>query len=388
MERNAQIGSLYKGSYRAESTNSTPRLSDLANTTDLSQTGSMVGASNRPPPSAQGNLISEYMPNVRSKQSHKKHHANSASASPSRGTTTSSISDLTSAISALELTTNPTLASGEPRKCTCNASIHPLFTAAPNCLNCGKIICALEGLQPCSFCHTPLLTPEETQSMIASLKQERGTERQSAHNRSIAASRSGTPSLSGTPTSSSENLAALGAAKAHRDKLLAFQSQNSQRTKIHDEAADFSTLTPGQTQWMTPVQRAAALKQQQKFLRELEESNRPEYEKTRQVVSLGFNKQGKLVRTYQREKVPSAAATASDDAAEEQEDVDEGNQGLASGSGAFSNNPLLRSGGLIRPIWKPKEGEAEGKGKGRSDETRPSVWRRVQDDEDNEQWVL
>lgn len=230
--------------------------------------------------------------------------------------------------------------------------------------------------------------------MIASLKQERGTERQTAHNRSVAASRSGTPSLSGTPTSSSENLAALAAAKAHRDKLLAYQSQNSQRTKIHDEAADFSTLTPGQTQWMTPVQRAAALKQQQRYLRELEENSRPEYEKTRQVVSLGFNKQGKLVRTYQREKVPSAAGAGASDAAEEEDDVDVAEDGggdthgLTSGSGAFSNNPLLKGGGLIRPIWKPKEGEEQDvKGKGRGGD-RPSVWRRVQDDEDNEQWVL
>lgn len=353
----------------------------------------MVGASNRPPPSAQGNLISEYLPNVRSKQAHKKHHGhNSASSSPSRGgntTTTSSISDLTSAISALELTTNPTLSSNTPRKCTCNASIHPLFAAVPNCLSCGKIICALEGLQPCSFCHTPLLSPEETQSMLASLKQERGSTRQQAHNASVAASRSGTPSLSGTPTSSSENLAALAAAKAHRDRLLAYQSQNSQRTKIHDEAADFATLTPGQTQWMTPVQRAAALKQQQRYLRELEEQNRPEYEKTRQVVSLGFNKQGKLVRTYQREKVPSATADADDPVEDDAEDVEEEREhgGLASGSGAFSNNPLLKGGGLIRPVWKPKEGEVDTKGKGRSGD-RPNVWRRVQDDEDNEQWVL
>jgi hexokinase len=361
----------------------------------------MVGASNRQPPSAQGNLISEYLPNVRSKQSHKKHHGPISSSSPSRATntaTTSSLNDLTSAISALELTTNPSLpTSSHPRKCTCNASIHPLFLAAPNCLSCGKIVCALEGLQPCSFCGTPLLSPEETQSMLSSLKQERGTERQSLHNKSIAASRNATPNISpslsssNTPTSSAENLRALSAAKAHRDKLLAYQSQNSQRTKIHDEAADFSVLNPGATQWITPVQRAAALKQQQKYLRELEENSRPEYEKTRQVVSLGFNKQGKLVRTYQREKVPSAVGDVDVGDGEEVEleelEQKEGGGVLASGSGAFSNNPLLKGGGLIRPIWKPKGGESGKKGKGRSDE-RMSVWRRVQDDEDNEQWVL
>lgn len=136
------------------------------------------------------------------------------------------------------------------------------------------------------------------------------------------------------------------------------------------------------------MQRAAALKQQQKYLRELEEQNRPEHEKTRQVMSLGFNKQGKLVRTYQKERIASAAAVADGDDVEdsvEEQDQADGHE-LTSGSGAFSNNPLMRSGGLIRPIWKPKEGE-EDKGKGRA-EGRSNIWRRVQDDEDNEQWVL
>lgn len=63
-------------------------------------------------------------------------------------------------------------------------------------------------------------------------------------------------------------------------------------------------------------------------------------------------------------------------------------QELGGGGGAFSNNPLLTSGKLIRPVWKSKDGEEGVKSEGKQRERR-SVWRRVQDDnEDNEQWIL
>ena len=262
---------------------------------------------------------------------------------------------------------------------------------APNCTSCGKIICALEGLQPCSFCGTPLISTSETHEILTSLRQERGHERQNQHNTSVSASRSGTPSLSSTPSkgltpaSSSESLrqvAALEEATARRDRLLAFQSENAQRTMVHDEAADFSMITPGQAQWMTPMQRAAALKQQQKYLRDLEEASRPEYEKTRNVMSLGFNKQGKLVKTYEKQRVPSSDVH---DTPEQPEQVVQG--GLPGTSSSSQNtktkqrstNPLV-SAGLIRPVWKPQEngGNLE---QGHSRKAQ-SAWRKVQDDED------
>ncbi|KPI41577.1 uncharacterized protein AB675_9033 [Cyphellophora attinorum] len=321
----------------------------------------------------QGNLISEFMPNVRTKT--KKAHG-SSNAHATTTASSSSIADLSSAISQLEMTTNPSIPS-KPRVCTCNASIHPLFDMAPNCLSCGKIICAFEGLQPCSFCGTKLVSDSETQQILTSLRQERGTERQTAHNSSIAASRSGTPSLSNTPSrgptpvSSSDSLrqnAALEEAKARRDRLLTFQSENAQRTKVHDEAADFSTITPGQAQWMTPVQRAAALKQQQKYLRDLEEASKPEYEKTRSVMSLGFNKQGKLVKTFEKQRI------ARPDPEEAEAEIDA--EPASSGQNTPSANPFARE-GLIRPIWKPS---AEA-GSGSTTAARKNTWRRVQDDE-------
>lgn len=247
---------------------------------DVSPAPGKNAASTKLPPSASGNLISDFgFANVRSKQAKKPQgHAShqqydlsgsqpqSGTSTPvsggkartTTGTTTSSVSDLTSAIAALELSTNPSL-STHRRKCTCNASIHPLFTTAPNCLNCGKIICALEGLQPCSFCDAPILTKTQVQEMIRALKDERGIEKMVAHNigQQSQYSGRGTPTMtpfsgSGTPTDSGDE--AIARATAHRDKLLAFQRENAQRTKIHDEAADYdSTLTTGATQWMTPL---------------------------------------------------------------------------------------------------------------------------------------
>ncbi|KIX09383.1 uncharacterized protein Z518_00462 [Rhinocladiella mackenziei CBS 650.93] len=353
------------------------------------------------PPSASGNLISDFgFANVRSKQSKKPSHTThsqppSGASTPNRGsatTTTSSVADLTAAIAALELSTNPSL-STQRRKCPCNASIHPLFTTAPNCLNCGKIICALEGLQPCSFCDAPILTKDQVNRMIKVLKEERGIEKMAVHNAGQSQSGRGTPILgSSTPDSASgdEASSAAARARAHRDKLLAFQRENAQRTRVHDEAADYDVgLTPGTTQWMSPVQRAAALKKQQKYLRELEEANRPEWEKKKTVMSMSI-KNGKLVKTFEREKAPVLGdKEESDDVGAEEDDGDSQHLRVG-GKGAFSNNPLLASGKLIRPVWKAPDGDGKGKGPERGDGfAGGSMWRRVQDDnEDNEQWIL
>ncbi|KAI5298895.1 Glucosaminyl phosphatidylinositol (GlcN-PI) nositol acylation protein, partial [Ascosphaera pollenicola] len=57
---------------------------------------------------------------------------------------------------------------------------------------------------------------------------------------------------------------------------------------------------------------------------------------------------------------------------------------LGTGKGAFGHNPLLASGGLVRPVWDPK-----GKGNATRHREQKQTWRRVQDDnDDNEQWIL
>lgn len=226
--------------------------------------------------------------------------------------------------------------------------------------------------------------------MIKALKEERGIEKMAAHNASQTHSGRGTPAFGGsTPEALSGDESSLAAARAraHRDKLLAFQRENAQRTRVYDEASDYDmTLTPGSTQWMSPVQRAAALKRQQQYIREMEEANRPEWEKKKTVMSMSI-KNGKLVRTYERQKVSAATEKIDEPVIDADIEHDLADQHLSvGGQGAFSNNPLLASGKLVRPVWRAPEGVDKGK---QREPDRKSVWRRVQDDsEDNERWIL
>ena len=91
-------------------------------------------------------------------------------------------------------------------------------------------------------------------------------------------------------------------------------------------------------------------------------------------------KGGRVRKVYQAAPTETTSAAAED---EETEDLsyDVGRQ--RSGGEAFSRNPLLAAGGLMRPVWKaPEEKKGEPK-------ERQQTWRRVQDDkDDNEQWIL
>ena len=359
-----------------------------------------IPSTSKLPPSASGLLISD-LPNVRT-QSHSRN--SSRTASPATKTrinvaggssmhgASSTIQDLDSAIRALEVQTNPSL-SADPasRRCDCLATRHPLLAAAPNCLNCGKIVCVKEGIGPCTFCGRALLASEDINSMIRSLKEERGKEKMgfnnASHRRAEVAS---TPRPFAAPSTDAAD-ATLAQARQHRDKLLNFQSENARRTHIIDEAADFETPTAGQSMWSSPVERAAQLKRQQKVLREQEWNAKPDYEKRRQVVSLDVVN-GKVVKRMGQVERPVDATE--DDDADEMGALDEvvQNDGERQREGVFSKNPLL--GGLIRPVWKGK-GKATGDGDeagvdGDNKENRAkNSWRRVQDDnDDNEAWIL
>ncbi|MCJ1310364.1 hypothetical protein MMC25_004028 [Agyrium rufum] len=401
--------------------------------------------SSRLPPSASGSLISD-LPNVRQTTASPKPTSTPASrtASPAPAKSTkihltggqamhgssTVLSDLDSAIRALEIQTNPTLSAADAatinpaaRRCTCMATRHPLLAAAPNCVNCGKIICVKEGIGPCTFCSAPLLNPEEIQAMLSALKEERGKERMSvnnaAHKRADISGPSRPfqtpppPSHPSTPpsqiaasaTTASEN-EALQRAQAHKDRLLTFQSQNAKRTHVIDEAADFETPTSGQSMWASPTQRAEQLKRQQRVLREQEWNAKPEYEKRRVVVSLDVVG-GKVVKRMgtarnEAKDVMIGDSNAGDRDAEEGGVMLGGDHGAqqkdGKGTGLFGRNPLL--GGLIKPKWEPKgkkgeNGEAEDKMDATDDENkenrarRTTTWRRVQDDnDDNEDLIL
>ena len=293
------------------------------------------------------------------------------------------LNELDAAIRSLEISTNSTLLDNEKRKCNCNAARHPLLTAAPNCLNCGKVICVKEGLGPCTFCGTPLLSAVEVQGMIRELREERGREKMAIDAQSH---RKAEVSKKPAPFTAPREIALSPAeqrAKEHRDKLLGFQAQNTKRTTVRDEAADFETpIMGGGNIWASPAERAKQLKKQQKVLAEQEWNARPEYEKRRQVVSIDLVK-GKVVKRMGAVERPQRPESESE-SEEEVEPLPLSDTSGNNGRGTFSRNPLL--GGLIKPVYD------SGKGEENDDypvEPRKKTWRRVQDDlEDNEEIIL
>ncbi|ODV77896.1 zf-C2HC5-domain-containing protein [Suhomyces tanzawaensis NRRL Y-17324] len=214
------------------------------------------------------------------------------------------------------------------RRCNCMATRHPLFEMAPNCLNCGKIICVKEGLQPCSFCGHELLNHKERLEIMNVLRQEKDeleNKQDNLQNKKIQEQKTtlSKPKSKKIVVSmnAGENLwkaqdralkqAELEAkrAKELEDKkeaerkeveeqeeelkkyelskqvnpdllkaqerletLLNFQSTGAERTKIIDNAADYQLPSSGGSMWLSPVERALQLKKQQKILRKHEES--------------------------------------------------------------------------------------------------------------------
>ncbi|PTB65710.1 hypothetical protein BBK36DRAFT_1159845 [Trichoderma citrinoviride] len=298
------------------------------------------------------------------------------------------LADLDAAIRSLEITTNPSLEKdAKSRKCNCVATRHPLQAAAPNCLSCGKVICLKEGLGPCTFCGTPLLSSDEIQAMVRELKDERGKEKMAANaaaHRKADVAKTPAPF---TPPRGLDNDApslAEAAAKAreHRDKLLNFQAQNARRTTVRDEASDFDVsvaMSGTGSMWATPEERAKELKRQQKILREMEWNARPEYEKRQQVISIDLagRRVVKTVAPIQRPATPEE-----DEAEEPNSGVLQETSGNKNAGGAFSANPLL--GAVMRPVYDAKGKGADAEGR----QSRAKGWRRVQDDLDNNEGVI
>ncbi|CAK7233578.1 hypothetical protein SEUCBS140593_008649 [Sporothrix eucalyptigena] len=403
------------------------------------------------------------------------------------------LADFDAAIRSLEVSTNPTLYAANDdanaRRCNCVATRHPLQTAAPNCQSCGKVICVKEGLGPCTFCGSPLLSPADVQAMIKELRAERGREKMAAdreaHQRRAdgrkgmthaqhagglpASASSSTPHMiaghakwggdddgfvslaEAAKQADSQHQSAEAKARAHRDKLLAFQAQNAQRTTVRDEAADFDVgdaLADDSTSrnlWATPEERARELRRQQKLLREMEWNARPEYEKRQQVLSIDVTGRKVFRKTVVMDQ-PRPASPTSEEEREKDEyghhgpgaailtdadgNKDTGRDRTGNNGGAFSKNPLL--GHLIKPVYdarsrakaaaeeekgkkgnkKDKENDGKGKGKGKAEAAKdenssssksPAVdenaslpgrreagsrWRRVQDDLDNNEAVI
>lgn len=211
------------------------------------------------------------------------------------------------------------------RKCNCMAKRHPLFEVAPNCLNCGKIICAKEGLQPCSFCGRELLSSKDKWEIINLLRDEKNsieskekklkdtnnkdqitqTTNKNKNKKIVITMNAGenlwkaqNNALKKMEADKKINQELLEKIKKEREEiaeqekelkryeltnnvnpdllkaqerletLLNFQATGAERTKIIDNASDFEMPNSSSgNMWLSPVERALHLKKQQKQLR-------------------------------------------------------------------------------------------------------------------------
>ncbi|SCU83186.1 LADA_0C10044g1_1 [Lachancea dasiensis] len=252
-------------------------------------------------------------------------------------------------------------------KCNCQGRRHPLFEIAPNCLSCGKIICAREGLHlsECSFCGAELMTLEERTSIIDVLKQER-EDLKSSHS-PVAVERpkksksfkisSGTGTnlfseqdrlferlekekqrelkrkevLDGIGETQKQNPTAadddeedkeLRNAQDRLERLLHFQDTSAQRTKIIDNASDFS-MSNDSNIWGNAQDRALMLKKQQRNVRrweKLEQERRGRRDKV--VMDLVIGKDGKVIMR-EATRVPKTAHAADDEDVEDISDEED-----------------------------------------------------------------
>ncbi|CCH45535.1 hypothetical protein BN7_5117 [Wickerhamomyces ciferrii] len=230
--------------------------------------------------------------------------------------------------------------------CNCMATRHPLFEAAPNCLNCGKIICVKEGYRPCSFCGHEIISLEEKLQIIQVLRGEklqlespsRTPEPQSSNEKQkkkkITLSSGAGVNLWNQQDALFKKLeaedlkkAALAKKQAEESKklkeqdeelsyysnqkgidpdllkaqknlenLLNFQANSAERTKIIDQASDFEIPTGSNLNiWSSSVEKALQLKKQQKQMRKMEKKQKELDGRGKKVMEMVIGKDGKVI---------------------------------------------------------------------------------------------
>ncbi|KAK9235861.1 hypothetical protein V1525DRAFT_241536 [Lipomyces kononenkoae] len=240
------------------------------------------------------------------------------------------------------------------RMCDCQAQRHPLLEVAPNCLHCGKIICVKEGLGPCTYCHTPLLTKEEYDGLVTELRQERGQLKNEIHNDQSKKSTTGgnsrltySGSAGGQPlTTDQAMLPGLDRANDQLSNLLSFQANSVQRTRIIDNASDFELPGSGSDRWLTPTERAMQLRKQQRTLKQMEALEAKRNGRGKRVISIDLR--GNKVVAEDHSETDYESEEDDDD----NEDVDT-TAAVTEQTGAKSAmwNPDRDNGRFIRPSY-------------------------------------
>ncbi|KAA8912665.1 hypothetical protein TRICI_003383 [Trichomonascus ciferrii] len=235
------------------------------------------------------------------KQMPKKASNNAKSSSSKNKVKVDDLSDIDAALKQLELNSG----SKVRKPCNCMASRHPLLEVAPNCLNCGKIVCAKEGLGPCTFCGEPLISNEHLREINQVLQSEKEALASSMGKK--AKQKAGVDMGTTVSTLGLKNFGssdALNQAEGRLNQLLEYQDTAAQRTKIIDQVSDFETPDAGVNRWASPMEQAQQLKRQQKQLRKLEEQRLARSGRGKKVISIDLK--GNKVYAEEHDAEPSS----------------------------------------------------------------------------------
>ncbi|SCW00182.1 LAFE_0B11254g1_1 [Lachancea fermentati] len=242
--------------------------------------------------------------------------------------------------------------------CNCQGNRHPLFEVVPNCLSCGKIICVREGLHlnNCTFCGTELISLPERSKIIEILNKEKedlqskklleNTDQKPKKTKTYKIS-SGTGTnlftaqdqlfdrlekekekqiekeqkLKDVEEEEAKQKRAiikdsgdpeLHAAQDRLEKLLHFQDTSAERTKIIDNASDFS-MDNDIGVWGSAYERALMLKKQQRNFRKWEKMDRARHGRRDKIaLDLNIGGDGKVYMTEVLNKANAYAGSDDD----------------------------------------------------------------------------
>ncbi|KAG0234463.1 hypothetical protein BGW41_001136 [Actinomortierella wolfii] len=326
------------------------------------------------------------------------------------------LSELEKAIQAIDRATEQMNASKDRKPCYCLATRHQLNIYAPNCLNCGKIICSLEGPGPCTYCGKPVLSIEQQQEMVLEMKREKAAlakrlaqekkQQQPGYAppkrkaKVTAVPTAGYASKLGggmtTATGSAggwvdlqeasnlekqnafttgmteeeelEEARKLSLAQAHKERLLEYDRTSARRSHVIDQATDFVMPGDRPNLWLTEEERAA---QQAKARANLERvTEQAKGFQRAKVMTIDVKNRRVVVEdsfhaadsddgdNSEDDAVPEPVDTL--DLAKQQTSISGGNR--HGGRGAYALNPLLRLGESPTFILRPKA-KAEDQGK-------------------------
>ncbi|KAI8361413.1 putative zinc finger motif, C2HC5-type-domain-containing protein [Mortierella sp. GBAus27b] len=297
------------------------------------------------------------------------------------------LSDLEKAIRDIDLATEAAEAAKQRKPCYCLATKHKLNVFAPNCLSCGKIICALEGPGPCTFCGNPVVSIEQQQAMVLELRREKAA---LAKQRSMAtakrkikapANTAGYASKVGGGLTSStgsdggwygisgmtedeelEEAKKASLALEHKERLLEYDRTSARRSHVIDQATDFVLPGDRPNLWLTEEERQ---REAAKAKQNLEKAT---------TAASGYHQRAKVMTidvVNRRVVVEASAPPRSQDNEDDDDDVvaapvnvfDQIKSTSTSGGnrhggrgGAFAMNPLLKLG--EKPTFISTKGKA------------------------------